>query len=140
MLLQKENTPNLAQTYIPSNALNIPVTLRTKEGLHLSFHEANLTNYPGMPLRVDKKAMRFESELVGSDRLDFKAKLALPFETPWRTIHITEKASDLIASNLIANLNEPNNLGDISWFTLKKIYRYLAGNTLKNIGLGVGKR
>ncbi len=51
--LAKRNHPNLAQTYIPENAVNTPVTMRTKSGLHLSFHEANLTDYAGMTLKVD---------------------------------------------------------------------------------------
>ncbi|MEM1001773.1 MAG: glycoside hydrolase family 97 N-terminal domain-containing protein, partial [Bacteroidota bacterium] len=47
---------------------------------------------------------------------DYKVKRSLPFETPWRTIQMTDNAPDLISSNLIVNLNEPNKLGDISWF------------------------
>jgi hypothetical protein len=60
------------------------------------------------------------SNLVGSDRLGYKVKRGLPFKTPWRTIHIVPQAKDLIASNLILNLNEPNKLGDVSWFTPMK--------------------
>ncbi len=107
---------NLAQTYIPENAVNTPVTMRTWEGIHLSFHEANLTDYAGMTLKVDSKNLSMVSNLVGSDRLGYKVKRALPFQTPWRTIQISEKATELIASKLILNLNEPNKLGDISWF------------------------
>ena len=39
-----------------------------------------------------------------------------PFATPWRTIQIAERAGGLVESNLILNLNEPNKLGDTSWF------------------------
>jgi glucan 1,4-alpha-glucosidase len=114
--LSKRNHPNLAQTYIPENAVNTPVTMRTAGGLHLSFHEANLTDYAGMTLRVDAQNLMMESELVGSDRFGYKVKRSLPFETPWRTIQIAETAAGLIESNLIVNLNEPNKLGDVSWF------------------------
>ena len=114
--ISKRDHPNLAQTTIPENAVNTPVTMKTAEGLHLSFHEANLTNYAGMTLKVDKKNLLMESELVGSDLLKHKAKVELPFKTPWRTIQIAEKAGDLIDSKLIVNLNEPNKLEDISWF------------------------
>jgi alpha-glucosidase len=44
-----------------------------------------------------------------------KVRGATPFQTPWRTIQIAEKAGDLITSYLILNLNEPNKLGDVSW-------------------------
>lgn len=116
----KRDHPNLAQTYIPENAVNTPVTMRTADGLHLSFHEANLTDYAGMTLKVDTSNLSMTSELVGSDRLGYKVKRALPFKTPWRTIQIAEEAKDLIASKLIVNLNEPNKIGDVSWFTPKK--------------------
>lgn len=111
---------NLAQTYIPENAVNTPVTLRTQEGVHLSIHEANLTDYAGMTLKVDTKSFQFTSELVGSDRLGYKVKRALPFTSPWRTIQIADNAGDLIESKLILNLNEPNRIGDIQWFEPKK--------------------
>jgi hypothetical protein len=116
----KRNHPNLGQTYIPENAVNTPVTMRTAEGLHLSFHEANLTDYAGMTLKVDKDKLSMTSELVGSDITGYKVKRSLPFYTPWRTIQIAEKAKDLISSKLILNLNEPNKLGDVSWFKPKK--------------------
>ncbi|WP_372792996.1 glycoside hydrolase family 97 protein [Lutibacter sp.] len=112
----KAGHKNLAQTSIPENAVNTPVTMKTKSGLHLSFHEASLVDYSGMTLKVDTNNLSMTSELVGSDNTDYKVKRTVPFETPWRTIQISEKAGDLIASKLIVNLNEPNKLEDISWF------------------------
>jgi hypothetical protein len=114
------NNPSLAQTHIPENAVNTPVTMRTEEGLHLSFHEANLTDYAGMTLKIGDRPHLLVSELVGSDRLGYKVKRELPFKTPWRTIQIAENAGDLITSRLILNLNEPNRIGDVSWFKPKK--------------------
>jgi len=114
--IQYRNHPDLAQTNIPDNGVNTPVTMKTDDGLYLSFHEANLTNYAGMSLKVDTVNLSLTSNLVGSDRLGYKVKRALPFETPWRTIQISETAGGLIDSKLIVNLNEPNKLGDISWF------------------------
>lgn len=111
---------NLAQTYIPENAVNTPVTLVGENGLHLSFHEAGLIDYSGMTLKVDTLNLNFKSNLVGSRNTDYKVKRTLPFHTPWRTIQITENAPDLIESKLIVNLNEPNKLGDVSWFTPMK--------------------
>lgn len=118
--LSKRNHENLASTYIPENAVNTPVTMKTTAGLYLSFHEANLTDYAGMTLKVDNKNLKMISELVGSKRLEAKAKLTVPFNTPWRTIQIAEKAGDLIESKLILNLNEPNKLGAIKYFTPMK--------------------
>ncbi len=113
--ISKRDHPNLAQTYIPENAINTPVTMKSAQGLYLSFHEANLTDYAGMTLKVDGENLRMTSELVGSGD-GHKVKRTVPFSTPWRTVQIAERAGDLIESKLIVNLNEPNKLGDVSWF------------------------
>ena len=107
---------NLAQTYIPENAVNTPVTLVGDNGIHLSFHEAALVDYSDMTLKVDTENLSFTSNLVGSENTEYKVKRTLPFHTPWRTVQITDNAPALIESNLIVNLNEPNKLGDVSWF------------------------
>lgn len=112
----KRDHPNLAQSYIPNNAVNTPVTMKTDQGLYLSFHEADLTDYAGMTLGIDTVGLSMQSQLVGSDRLGHKVQRVPPFNTPWRTIQIAEEAGDLIESNLIVNLNDPNELGEIPWF------------------------
>ena len=112
--LSKANHPNLGQTYIPENAVNTPVTMKTASGLHLSFHEAALVDYADMTLKVDTTNFTMISGLVGSANNDYKVVRTVPFETPWRTIQIAEKAGDLIESKLIVNLNAPNKLGDVS--------------------------
>lgn len=113
--LSKRNHPNLAQTYIPVNAVNTPLTMKTDDGLYLSFHEADLDDYSDMTLLIDKDHLSMRSNLVGSENTDYKVKRDLPFNTPWRTIQVAERAGDLIESKLIVNLNEPNQLGDVSW-------------------------
>lgn len=114
--LSKRDHPNLAQTTIPVNAVNTPVTMKTETGLYLSFHEAALVDYSGMTLEVNTDNNAMKSGLVGSENRDYKVKGKLPFKSPWRTVQIAANATDLIASNLIVNLNEPNKLGDVSWF------------------------
>lgn len=111
---KKRNHPNLAQTYIPENAVNTPVTMKTNDGVYLSFHEAAVTNYAGITLKVDTVNYRMQTELVGNND-GIKVKTQTPFNSPWRTIQIATKAGDLIESKLILNLNEPNKLGDVSW-------------------------
>ena len=118
--LSKQNDPNLNATYIPENAVNTPVTMKTDDGVYLSFHEADLTNYAGMTLKVDAEKLNMVSELVGSEILGGKAKVSMPFNTLLRTIQIAEKAGDLIESKMILNLNDPNIIGDVSYFTPMK--------------------
>jgi len=115
--IAKRGHPNLGQhTYIPENAVNTPFTLKAEDGLHFSFHEAKLLDYSDMTLKVDTISLKLTSELVGSENTNYKVTRTTPFETPWRTVIITEKATELIDSKLILNLNDPNKLGDVSWF------------------------
>lgn len=111
---------SLGFTSIKDNAVHTPLTLRTSDGIYLSFHEASLIDYASMTLKVDNTNLKMTSQLVGSDRLGYKVKRALPFKTPWRTIQIGDKAIELIESKLIVNLNEPNKIGDVNWFEPKK--------------------
>lgn len=112
--LSKRGHESLAQTCIPENAVNTPVTMKTDDGIYLSILEANLTNYSGMTLKVDKDNLLFQSELVGNDA-KIKVNTKTPFVTPWRLILIGDEAGDLVSSRTILNLNEPNKLKDVSW-------------------------
>ncbi len=112
--LSKRSHKALAQTYIPENAVNLPVTMKTNDGIYISILEANLTNYADMTLKIDKENFLFQSELVGNDS-GIKVKTKTPFVTPWRLILISDKATDLVSSRTILNLNEPNKIEDVSW-------------------------
>jgi alpha-glucosidase len=91
-----------------------PMTVRYQDGLHLSIHEAALIDYSGMNLaRVEGR--RFKAALTPGIT-EAKVIRSTPFTTPWRTIEIADTAGGLYESNLILNLNEPNKLGDVSWF------------------------
>lgn len=90
-----------------------PVTLETPDGLFLSIHEADLTDYASMCLKpVGNKGLKC-ALTPWADGVLVKAEA--PHKTPWRTIQIAEKAGELITSRLILNLNPPNVLGDVSW-------------------------
>src|SRR4030095_2719099 len=91
-----------------------PVTVRLASGLHIAFHEAALVDYSSLWLRrVD--GMRLKAVLSPAST-GAKVKRTAPFNTPWRTMQIADTAGGLYMSNLILNLNEPNKLGDVSWF------------------------
>ncbi|MET0807369.1 MAG: glycoside hydrolase family 97 N-terminal domain-containing protein, partial [Pseudoxanthomonas sp.] len=90
-----------------------PLTLRTDNGLHLSIHEAALVDYAGMNLtRIEGRKLRADlTPGIGDGRVVRNA----PFNTPWRTLQVSDDAGGLVTSSLILNLNEPNTLGDVSW-------------------------
>jgi alpha-glucosidase len=97
-----------------------PITVRTASGLHLAFHEAALVDYSSMWLRR-VESQRLKATLAPSSEPS-RVRRRAPFATPWRTIQVAPDAAGLYESNLILNLNEPNKLGDVSWF---KPYKYV---------------
>ncbi len=91
-----------------------PITMRLDDGTHLAFHEAALVDYAGMWFkRVE--GQKFRATLSPSSQGP-RVVRDLPFATPWRTIRIANDAAGLVESDLELNLNEPNKLGDVSWF------------------------
>lgn len=113
--LAYRNKTELAQTYIPFNAVNTPVTMKLASGTHLSFHEAALTDFAGMTLKIEPEKLRMKSGLVGSLRTPWKVERTGDVSSPWRTILIAEDAKGLLNSTLTLNLNEPNQMEDVSW-------------------------
>jgi len=92
---------------------NTPVTFKTDQGIYLSIHEANLTDYAGMTLK-NTGGSNFEVNLVPwPDGIKVKTKDSLL--SPWRSITISKNAAGLVESNLIQNLNEPCVLDATDW-------------------------
>ncbi|WP_396595250.1 glycoside hydrolase family 97 protein [Brevundimonas sp. R86498] len=91
-----------------------PMTMRLDSGLHVSIHEAALVDYAGMNLRR-AEGRRFVADLTPGFT-NAAVEREAPFTTPWRTLQISDAAGGLVESALILNLNEPNALGDVSWF------------------------
>ncbi|QWU18015.1 alpha-glucosidase [Paenibacillus sophorae] len=98
---------------IPYRAVHTPLTMKMADGLYISIHEADLSNYSSMTLMPTQNNTLAIDLIPWSDGV--KVKGSTPLKTPWRTIQIAEKPGDLITSYLILNLNEPNRLGDVSW-------------------------
>ncbi len=100
------------------DTVHTPYTIKGKNDLYLSLHEANLVDFASMTI-AQSEGTALKCDLVPwSDGVKVKTKA--PFKTPWRTIQIAEKPGDLIASYLILNLNEPNKMEDTSWIKPKK--------------------
>lgn len=91
-----------------------PLLLKTDGPVYINMHEAALDGYPAMLLDVDPEKYGMSSHLV-PDRLGVSAYLQLPFNTPWRTLIVSDDARDILASQLILNLNEPCAIEDTSW-------------------------
>jgi len=102
------------------DSVHTPLTIRTDSGLYLSIHEAVLSKYSAMTLKPSNQAaLSLSCDLVPWSDGD-KVKGKPPLLTPWRTITIGRQATDLLASRMILNLNEPNRLDDVSWIQAMK--------------------
>jgi alpha-glucosidase len=93
-----------------------PVTMKTADGTYIALHEAALRNYSTMNVTGDE-AGKISAALVPiSKNMPTAVIMQAPAVTPWRTLQVEDSASDLITNYLTLNLNEPNKLGDVSWF------------------------
>lgn len=103
-----------AQQPIKNLAIQTPAMMKTDEGLYINIHEAALVNYPAMFLNVDADNFKMSSHLT-PDAVGNKGYMQTDTQTPWRTIVVSDKATDILASRLILNLNEPTTYKDVSW-------------------------
>ncbi|THD32498.1 MAG: glycoside hydrolase family 97 protein [Flavobacterium johnsoniae] len=107
-------TPNASQTTFSPTGLQTPLMMKSKDGLYINIHEAALVDYSCMSLNLDDSNMILESWLT-PDAIGDKGYLQAPTQSPWRTIVVSDKATDILASKLILNLNEPTKYKDVSW-------------------------
>jgi alpha-glucosidase len=91
-----------------------PVSLKFADGTHVALHEAALVDYSGMAVaRTEGTTLR--AQLTPGAGAPKVIKTGA-WTTPWRTLIIADDAPGLYMSHLMLNLNEPNKLGDVSWF------------------------
>ena len=110
-----ETSTDIAVRVVPDQySVQTPLMLTSDNGLYINIHEAGLVNYSAMQLHVDKNNLSLTSSLV-PDAFGNKAYLHAPCVTPWRTIIISDKATDILASKMILNLNEPSKIENTAW-------------------------
>ncbi|PIB36220.1 hypothetical protein BFP72_12875 [Reichenbachiella sp. 5M10] len=93
--------------------MHTPVTFVAPDGNYLSIHEANLTDYASMVL-AKRGDNQLQADLVPWPD-GVKVKTVAPMVTPWRMIQVSDQLAGLVESDMILNLNEPNQLTDLSW-------------------------
>ncbi len=113
--LQKKATVEInAQQPIKNPSVQTPSMMKSADGLYINIHEAALINYPAMSLNVDAANFKMSSHLT-PDAVGNNAYVQTDSQTPWRTIVVSDKATEILASKLILNLNEPTKYKDVSW-------------------------
>lgn len=108
------NEPLAAKAPSECLAVQTPLMLKTENGLYINIHEAALVDYPAMSLAISSDPKSLKSHLT-PDRNGVRGYIQTGKVSPWRTIVISDDARDILASNLILNLNEPCKIEDTSW-------------------------
>jgi alpha-glucosidase len=98
------------------DSVQTPITMETRDGkTFMVLHEANLVDYA----RMNIKGPRMESRTLRADLAPYadgvKVRGKTPFNTPWRTIQIADRATDLAPSVLGLNLNPPSVIANTDW-------------------------
>ena len=114
--------------------------MKTDDGLYINIHEAATPDFPTMHLELkhildeievtistfSDRSKSYDLENKGvckaifqvhlcPDAAGYKGRMQAPCHTPWRTVMVCDKATDVLRSRLILNLNEPCVLEDVSW-------------------------
>lgn len=113
-LMKQSITDNSSQTPFSPTGVQTSLQMKTTDGLYINIHEAACVNYPTMHLNLDDKNMVFDSWLT-PDADGFKGFIQTPFNTPWRTVMVSDDARVMLSSKMILNLNEPCKIEDTSW-------------------------
>lgn len=108
------NKDNSSTTPFSKNGVQTSLQLKTDDGLYINIHEAACLNYATMHLLLDPATMTFESWLT-PDATGMKGYIQTPFNTPWRTVLVSDDARDMLSCKLTLNLNEPCKIKDTSW-------------------------
>ena len=105
---------NSSTTVFSDTGVQTSLQLKTKDGLYINIHEAACLDYPTMHLNLDEKNLVLESWLT-PDAVGRKGFIQTPFNTPWRTVLVSDDARDMLSCKLTLNLNEPCKIEDTSW-------------------------
>ena len=118
-LLRNAVEKNASQYVFSDTGLQTPLMLKSVDGLYINIHEAALIDYPCLSLDLDDKNFILSSHLTPDAKGD-KGYIQAPFNTPWRTIIVSDDAREILASKLVLNLNEPCKIKDTSWIKPSK--------------------
>ncbi|HRZ98873.1 MAG TPA: glycoside hydrolase family 97 catalytic domain-containing protein, partial [Paludibacter sp.] len=105
--------------FFAKNAVQTPLLMKTSDDIYISLFEAALIDYPAMQILIDKKDYVLTSALV-PDAVGTKAYMQTPHHTPWRTVIVSDNATDILASKTILNLNEPSKIGNTDFIKPQK--------------------
>lgn len=100
------------------DTVRTPFTMEMQGGPVVVLHEADLVDYAAMDLaRVGERTLR-PALAPWADGV--KVRGTTPFVTPWRTVQLADRTTDLVPSVLGLNLNPPSKIADTRWIAPMK--------------------
>lgn len=123
---------------VADSLIILPTLVEAGEGYKVVITEADLEDYPGMFLTVNKDRNGFSSHFapypleekpgghnnlqsVVTKRAHYIAKTWGKRNFPWRVFALSSKDADLIDNDLVAKLASPCRISDLSWIKPGKV-------------------
>ena len=114
---QESEFEHLTISTLDTNAfIGLPVLIKTPANTFVAITEAKLVDWAGMYLRPS--AIDDALDISLSPRVDDPAVLVMNSsvrQSPWRVIMLGNTPGALIESDIVANLNDPNQIQDVTW-------------------------
>ncbi|GLB50308.1 glycoside hydrolase family 97 protein [Neptunitalea lumnitzerae] len=96
--------------------IGMPALLKVHDSAYAFITEANLTDWSGAFLKTDSVSNTLVTKLTPNPQDTLVAvQRETPAVSPWRVLMLADSPGAFIASDLIANLNEPVAFEDTSW-------------------------
>jgi len=86
----------------------MPMVVKLADDNYLAIHESDMAEFAPLSINAtaDDNSLSFITQYTERSQA---------FSTSWRTFIVGKKIGDLLESNMIANLNEPSKIDDLSW-------------------------
>jgi alpha-glucosidase len=98
------------------DSVQTPLTVELQDGhTAMVIHEANLVDYARMFLKGERTESRVLRAALAPLAGGVKVRGRTPFETPWRTIQVADRVTDLAPSLLGLKLNPPSRIANTDW-------------------------
>jgi alpha-glucosidase len=98
------------------DSVQTPLTMESRDGrTFVVLHEAHLVDYPRMFIKGPYMQSRTLRAALAPMADGVKVRGRTPFATPWRTIQLADRVTDLAPSVLGLNLNPPSALASTDW-------------------------
>ena len=98
------------------DSVQTPLTLEARDGRTVMvIHEANLVGYARMNLACQRGESRTLRAALAPMGDGIKVRGRAPLVTPWRTIQLADRVTELAPSLLGLNLNPPSALASTDW-------------------------